>query len=351
MIAKVEIENYQSHKKTAMEFVPGTNVIIGESDAGKSAIFRAINWICNNRPMGDAFRSEWGGNTRVIIHTVEGDTIERVRTASKNEYRVNGRVLTAFGHDVPEEVMEILRTDSANIQDPADPPFLLAISPGEAARMLNRAASLTDIDSLTSALKKNAARIESDIKYNHGQLKDYAKQIKQYENIPALELELQKIEEAEEEFREKQKNALTLKRTVRRGEEINVRLKKTKHVPRMWDEYIALERNLSEYHNKAAAQKRFAQAVSRANELIGLLEDTEDIERAAPVLEMVADLLLSWEEKKKRANTLRQIFLRGRKSAETFNEVQKEIRRAEKEYKELTAGLELCPLCGSKMTD
>ena len=36
MIIKVEIENFQSHKNTVLEFVPGTNVVIGESDAGKS---------------------------------------------------------------------------------------------------------------------------------------------------------------------------------------------------------------------------------------------------------------------------------------------------------------------------
>ena len=88
MLTRVEISNFQSHKHTVLEFIPGTNVIIGGTDTGKSALFRAINWVCSNRPLGDAYRSEWGGDTRVVLHTSEGNIIERFRSDTKNEYTI-----------------------------------------------------------------------------------------------------------------------------------------------------------------------------------------------------------------------------------------------------------------------
>ena len=49
MIKSVEFQNFQSHKKTILEFVPGVNIIVGLSDAGKSAVMRAIKWCLKNQ--------------------------------------------------------------------------------------------------------------------------------------------------------------------------------------------------------------------------------------------------------------------------------------------------------------
>ena len=67
MIQKLNIQNFQSHKDTKLEFHPGVNVIIGQSDSGKTAIIRALRWLIWNRPGGDDFRSDWGGGTVVKI--------------------------------------------------------------------------------------------------------------------------------------------------------------------------------------------------------------------------------------------------------------------------------------------
>jgi len=67
MIKQLTIKNFQSHKKTKLEFSDGVNIIIGQSDSGKTAIIRALNWVVNNKPSGDSFRSHWGGDTNVEI--------------------------------------------------------------------------------------------------------------------------------------------------------------------------------------------------------------------------------------------------------------------------------------------
>ena len=47
-IKKIELHNFQSHEYTEMEFDRGLNVILGNSDVGKTAILRAIKWALYN---------------------------------------------------------------------------------------------------------------------------------------------------------------------------------------------------------------------------------------------------------------------------------------------------------------
>ena len=83
MIKKIIIENYQSHKKTIIELNTGVNAFIGDSDSGKSAAMRAINWVNSNRPLGEGFISDWSEGCQVTIET-ETDIIIRKKTKSFN---------------------------------------------------------------------------------------------------------------------------------------------------------------------------------------------------------------------------------------------------------------------------
>lgn len=349
MITKVEIENFQSHEKTILELVPGTNVIIGETDAGKSAVFRAIRWVVENRPLGDGFRSEWGGDTRVAIYTMEGNVIERIRTASRNEYRINGKVLAAFGHEVPEEVAEILAVDSANIHAQTDPPFLLSATPGEAARMLNRAASLEDIDRVTAALRKDYHKIDGDIKRNREQLQNYIKQMERFENIPVLESKLQQIEEMEKAREEKGNILFTLKRLASRAEDIEFQLEKLRRVPSLWEKCEEANEELLTYQNRVAALVRSRRLVEKAREITEELERTEKLEPAAAILKEALRLAKLAKEKADRLKALKLFFRQAQRFAEALEDAQEEIRRAEEEYNRIAGELKICPLCGNRM--
>ena len=57
MFKGLEIENFESHKDTQIDFDNGVNAIIGTSDSGKSSIRRAIEWAIHNRPQGFGFKS------------------------------------------------------------------------------------------------------------------------------------------------------------------------------------------------------------------------------------------------------------------------------------------------------
>jgi DNA repair exonuclease SbcCD ATPase subunit len=147
MIKSLHIENFQSHEDSRLEFDPGTNVILGASDSGKSAIIRALKWVIWNRPQGESYRSHWGGGTRVIIKTEQG-VVERVRGDNVNSYLLNGDLeLKALRAEVPEEVVRLLNLNETNLQMQFGRPFLLDSSPGEVAAHFNSVAHLSQIDS------------------------------------------------------------------------------------------------------------------------------------------------------------------------------------------------------------
>ena len=158
MIKQVNLTNFQSHKKTELNFSPNVNVIVGSSDNGKSSIIRAINWAVSNRPLGIGNVSRWAldkKNTIVRPHSVtvkqNDSTILRKKVKEENTYEVDGEELKAFGTDVPEEVQDAFNFSNINIQSQLEPPFLLSESAGEISRTLNK---IVNIDKIDSSLKK-----------------------------------------------------------------------------------------------------------------------------------------------------------------------------------------------------
>jgi len=394
MLTKIEIMNFQSHKNTIIEFIPGTNVIIGPSDTGKSVILRAINWVCSNRPLGDAFCSEWGGETKVILHTSEGNIIEKIRTTTKNEYVINGKVLAAFGHNVPQEVTDILQMDASSIQAQMSPPFLLANTPGEAAQMLNKAAAIDDIDHTLAGLKKRYSQLDNDIIHDKKQLAEYVEGMEQYTNIPIIEKRLKRVERLET-GRMKQAQVLeSLQQMVEKAENIEEKLKNTEHIPVLFQECIRMEKLHNRYQNKCLKhagcttvvkkikkiqdtlnsteyvgeglstlkqakitfenwKKKTEQiailqlASSRIKEVRILLKSMGYIKKTTSLLEETRNLFSNCQDMKYVLEKLKQIVICGQRTVTTIDLLQKKIDQIEEEFHELAP--EYCPLCDNKI--
>ena len=141
MIRAITIQNFLSHKKTKLEFSKGLNVIVGQTDSGKSAIIRALRWVITNKPGGDSFRSNWGGDTEVLLEFFTQWYTSRIKS-NRNLYELDGVELEGFGSSVPDEIREELNIDVLNLQTQFETHFLLGKSPGEIAAYFNRIAGL-----------------------------------------------------------------------------------------------------------------------------------------------------------------------------------------------------------------
>jgi DNA repair protein SbcC/Rad50 len=198
MLHKLDIQNFQSHENTTLEFSKGVNVIVGTSDSGKTAIIRALRWLVWNRPSGDDFRSSWGGDTYVHAILQYGETfntfVSRYKGDKGNTYDLHGAPFVGFGTTVPDEIQEVLGMNEINLQQQLDSPFLLSETPGNVAQYFNKIANLDKIDSTQSRINSAIRKINSDIQYYDEQIHKYEQKLKEFPDLAAIQKRLDRLE-------------------------------------------------------------------------------------------------------------------------------------------------------------
>jgi exonuclease SbcC len=199
-IISLSIKNFQSHKDTKLKFHKGVNAIIGPSDSGKTAIFRALRWVIDNRPAGKDFHSWWDGDPRVQIMLDDGVYVTRERIKDKNIYKVDDTVLKAFGQKVPPPVQEALNLTSINFQWQMDASFLLSQSSGEVSRYLNEVVNLESIDLTQSNIERRLRKEKRELDSCGDAIERHEENIESYDWLPGIEKELKELESLDREL-------------------------------------------------------------------------------------------------------------------------------------------------------
>jgi DNA repair ATPase RecN len=145
MLTRIKLVNFQKHANLEIHFDKRMTVVVGATDSGKSAVIRAIQWVCLNNLPGLAFMRHGAKAVRVELD-VDGHTIARYRAKSKNGYSLDGKEFASFGNSVPEPIKEILKVSEMNFQSQHDAPFWMSLPSGELARQLNEVVDLKVID-------------------------------------------------------------------------------------------------------------------------------------------------------------------------------------------------------------
>lgn len=167
MLRRIRIKNFQRHRRLDVETDRLTS-IVGNSDAGKSAIIRAIRWVMFNKPAGLGFITKGKDETRVRLD-FDGFGVSRIRSAKVNEYRLHvggkTKTLKAFKNEPPDEVVEMLNVNGVNLQSQFDAPFWLGMNEMQASRALNEVVNLQSLDSardkLTSMVREHNQEIKT----------------------------------------------------------------------------------------------------------------------------------------------------------------------------------------------
>jgi exonuclease SbcC len=197
MISKIEINNFQSHKHTVIEFYAGVNVIVGASDCGKSAILRALRFVIENRPAGDSVISHWAKQADVSIW-VGDDVIRRIKGKSKNEYWLNKTLYKAFGQTVPDDIQKVLNMSDVNIQRQLDGPFLLDDTPGQVATHFNKLANLEKIDTGMRNILSWITKLNQTITSTRAEQKELKEEHKQLSYVKKMMGDVELLERAEQ---------------------------------------------------------------------------------------------------------------------------------------------------------
>lgn len=194
-ITSVTLKNFQAHKDTTVQFDKGLNIIVGESNNGKTSILRGILWAIDNQPLGNDFIMAGENDCSVTINFSDGTYIERGRTVKDTGYYKiryiddNGKYIDqtyrGFTNAVPIEVANVHQMPKVNITkdiethlnvlSQLDGPFLLTESPLVKASAIGR---ITGTHVIDAAIKESNKTIQSNRKL----AKSYSEDLQQKEN-------------------------------------------------------------------------------------------------------------------------------------------------------------------------
>lgn len=228
------IENFQSHARTELDFVPGLNVLVGPSDSGKSAILRALRWVLFNTPRGTEFIREGAEQCRVVLTLENGTEIERIRGRKKalNRYilrRTDGseEVLEGLGvgpHPIIVETHGIhpFADQDAYVQvgTQLEPPFLLSESGSSKAKWIGRISGAHWIDQALKGVSKDRHQLQSELRHLQQQEDTLAEKLKPYENVPVLEEQMARLEQTYAEMRQKKAYVQVLRHLHERWQKV-----------------------------------------------------------------------------------------------------------------------------------
>ena len=193
-LKRLELINIESHKDSILNFVEGVNVIVGDSDSGKSAILRALQLLLYNQPVGDDFRSDWGGDSEIRGKFEDGDVI-RKRTSSLNAYYLDGAELTGIGRGkVPGAVKRFLQVSEINLMSQEDPLFMVQWDPKKRGEVINSLCDFSKIETATTFIKRQIKSEKAELKKHESNVKDLTAKIEALPDIDELEDQVSLLE-------------------------------------------------------------------------------------------------------------------------------------------------------------
>lgn len=351
MFKRVEINNYQSHKHTVLDLHEGVNVIIGSSASGKTAIFRAINWIIDNRPLSTRRFSRWIkkdkkliGEASATLTTKDGHEIKRARNKDENFYQVDDlEPYDAPKSQIPEEITKLLNLTSVNIQNQMDQPFLVSFSGPEVSRFLNNVIRMDIIDTTLSQADKRKRQFRKKIEELNIKLIDNKAELDEYKWLdgPASDL-IDRLEAVTQKKQEIDEQIDKLCDDIDRVNELKGTIPNISNwdrVQEIIDSLSSIIEKKQQINEEGVLLKEQIEDYESQTALI----PTWDIERAQGIINEVDVLARKKEEyireEKELSNQIESM---------TIN--QSIILDTNRTIKSLEAGLpEICPLCGAPM--
>jgi exonuclease SbcC len=218
VLEKLRIRNFQKHRKLDLVFHPGVTTVIGPSDSGKSAVYRALKLVCLNKPAGTAFITAGEESSKVTLY-FDGRKVSRARGGPKlNTYGLDAATYQAMGAEVPDKVREALGISALNFQSQHDAAYWFGEADSKVAKELNSIVNLGEIDELFTRLNADLrkAKAEYDVRVQNVD----ALRTKKREAESALDLDaaLRVLETLDDEIRTEEAKASTLNTLIEAAE-------------------------------------------------------------------------------------------------------------------------------------
>jgi DNA repair exonuclease SbcCD ATPase subunit len=344
-ITELKVIGFGLHIEKTVTFKPGVNVIVGESEAGKTTLIRALYLAIENSPRGGEklYQSD---DTDELLYIRIKDNLGNVIIRTKNKYYLNdGKPMKAFGSSVPTPIKEILNFKDINWQRQiSEKPFLLFNTGGSAAKDLNKVTGLQDQEVIIIAIKEGISDRKTNIKRLIKNNEEHKQTIERLKNVVRFKMKCQGIINQKQDSDKLKGEIYNLTgildelKIVRRNEMLNQniidkfsvqvgKIVKGKGVIKVYDDHI------NELGNLVVQLERIPQF------------DHKIIKDHGTTLQKVAVLNRNSEEINDNIEQLYSIIKKIEGLKSLYRKADKEVSEINKELNSIFSEIGYCPLC------
>ncbi len=184
---KVDIKNYQAIEEASLEFTPGITIIKGDTNSGKSAIFRAIRDAVFNRT-GDRFIKNGKEFTSVKIDYNGAEVFwkKHRKHTIPTEYKINKEFYSKVGRTQVPEVADVLsikevklvnEKERINFWYQMDKPFLMDKTASHLFEFLSLSSEEDNLTKIVKVMKTDLNTIDKDISELKGNIDSYKRML------------------------------------------------------------------------------------------------------------------------------------------------------------------------------
>ncbi len=343
MIESIKLINYQSHIDSSITFDSGINCIIGQSDSGKSAILKAINWIINNKPTGNAFITHKKTESSVQL-SIKNNTIIRKKGKNVNKYVINNKDLEAFKTDVPEEVKKIINFSELNFQNQFDSSFLLSNSSGEVAKILNKIINLDVIDNSLFNIEKMKKNYKTEYERISNNIVKIEDDLNEYDWIDEAEKKLNKLMKKESSIQKKKDKETKINIIIDKWKSYHYEIKKYKQI-------LSYEKRVSILLDEQISWKEKEKKYNKLSDIYNRINNTKiEQEKYNKILkyEELTNKLLKKEEiltkKRQKQVKLNDFIIKFKNVSDKIKQNNENLSCLIEKYEKIKPNI--CPLCG-----
>ncbi|MFB4211194.1 AAA family ATPase [Shouchella sp. JSM 1781072] len=315
-IVSVRLENFQSHLDTKIEFSNGLNVVVGQSDSGKTAVLRGVRWALFNQPRGTDFLKVGADFVRVTLVLANGATIVRERTSSKNRYIIKKEeeedlVLEGFGSIVPEEVMNAhqmrpFRIDADHewqlqVSQQLEGPFLLEQTGSIRAKTIGRMSGAHYLDMAIRDTSKDVSQLSQRVKWKENELDEATKALEPYKPLNDAKKALDQGFSLLADVKKQQQRVQALKQRKEQVSQLNAqeqRLKQSLETVKALDTWELLYQTLQQLVLKRqqlrSVQTQWQRVIKDLQTCQLWLDKTKDLAEIEQQSRSVQDRLTAW---------------------------------------------------------
>ena len=305
---KLQLENFQSITHGELEFKTGLNFIIGQSNSGKSATFRALK-ACLLNPSGSQRFIKNGYTALTVTLSYNDNVITWKKTSKENSYTVNGEEYVKTGRANAFKLIEntgFVQGESEaimNIEEELQLPFPFGLSKSEFFKLYENIFCVSDSATILKSAKEHENKVKFDLDLLEVELNKNKIKLQELEAFKK-ELDLNDLKKRLDDCKKLNNRLILLKDgteiiqlAVRASEiQIDVTPINTKNRVPTYRELISLKSLVNKVKQYHQLSKTLPIPIGVSSEKLIALKDKKDLKALAIRTQVLSDIKVEGKE-------------------------------------------------------